>query len=54
VPGAPRPSDAAGDPWNDVDPSAALTRLGPLAVEVRGRAVVDLLAPAYDALVEGG
>jgi hypothetical protein len=31
-----------------------LTRLGPLAVEVRGGGVVDLLAPAYDALVERG
>jgi hypothetical protein len=53
VPGAPRPVDRGRDSWADVDPAAALTRLGPLAVDVRGRAVVDLLALAYDALVEG-
>jgi len=55
VPGALLPVDAGlGDPWAEIDPSAALTRLGPLDVEVRSRAVTDLLAPAYEALVEGG
>ena len=55
VPGAPLPADAGlGDPWLDVDPSAALTRLGSLDVEVRSRLVTHLLTPAYEALLEGG
>jgi hypothetical protein len=55
VPGAPLPVDPGrGDPWGEPSASATLTRLGPLDVEVRGRPVADLLAPAYEALVEGG
>lgn len=55
VPGAPLPtSPLLRDPWCDVDPAAALTRLGPLDVEVRGRPVTDLFIAAYEVLVEGG
>jgi hypothetical protein len=54
VPGAPLPVDGGrADPWGDADPSAVLLRLGPLDVTVRGRHVVDLLAPAYTALTGG-
>lgn len=54
VPGAPLPVDTgARDPWAEVDTSNTLTRLGPLDVEVRRRAVTELLAPAYEQLVEG-
>jgi hypothetical protein len=55
VPGAPLPAAAAGDPWADVDPAtAALARLGPLAVEVRAIPAADLLGRAYRSLVEDG
>lgn len=54
-PGAPLPIDAGrNDPWAEADPTAALARLGPLAVEVRGRPVAEYLVPAYEALVEEG
>jgi hypothetical protein len=54
VPGAPLPNaPELPDTWPDVDPAAALTRLGPLDVAVRGRGVVDLLADAYQVMVEG-
>ncbi len=52
IPGTPLPFevDPVGE-VGDADASAALTRLGPLDVEVRGRPVVDLLPEAYRALV---
>jgi hypothetical protein len=52
IPGAPLPFevDRLGE-VGDADASAALTRLGSLDVEVRGRPVVELLAEAYRALV---
>lgn len=52
IPGAPLPFEA--DPVGEVgdaDASAALTRLGPLDVQVRGQPVVELLPAAYRALV---
>jgi hypothetical protein len=52
VPGAPLPADAGHrDPWTDADPAAALVRLGPLTVAVRGTPVTDLLRRAYDVLL---
>lgn len=55
VPGAPLPVDSGrGDPWTEADGSGALTRLGPLDVDVRGRPVVELLAPAYETVVGDG
>jgi len=54
VPGAALPhGDRGTDPWADDNPSATLTRLGPLDVHVRTRPVTELLAPAYDALAHG-
>jgi hypothetical protein len=55
VPGAPLPvHEGSGNPWVEVDPLSVLTRLGPLDVAVRSQPVTDLLAPAYEALLEGG
>jgi hypothetical protein len=52
-PGAPLPVEGSGsEPWLDGDATAALARLGPLDVDVHGRPVTDVLAPAYLALVE--
>lgn len=54
APGAPLPTGAGlSDPWLDVDPSIALTRLGPLDVEVRSRPATEFLAPTYEVLVRG-
>lgn len=53
VPGAPLPADQAPvEKWAISDPSAALTRLGPLDVQIRSRPVTDYLAAAYTALAE--
>jgi hypothetical protein len=55
VPGAPLPTAAAlHDAWPGANPATALARLGPLDLLVRSREVTDLLAGAYEALVEGG
>ncbi|MFN0090760.1 MAG: SWIM zinc finger family protein [Acidimicrobiales bacterium] len=56
VPGArlPGPAASGGDTWTSEHARAALTRLGPLGVEVRNRAVTDLLGAAYDTLAAEG
>lgn len=52
IPGAPLPFEIDRlSEVGDVDASAALTRLGPLDVSVRGRPVVELVADAYRALI---
>jgi uncharacterized Zn finger protein len=54
VPGAPLPvATASRNEGVAADPTAALTRLGPLDVAVRGRPVTELFPAAYLALVEG-
>ena len=54
VPGAPLPvATASRNEGVTADPTAALTRLGPLDVAVRGRPVAELFPAAYLALVEG-
>lgn len=54
-PGAPLPvDDGHRSTWTVTDPTAALTRLGPLAVEVRSRPVTDLVIEAYTLIVEDG
>jgi hypothetical protein len=53
VPGASLPTGVArGDTWVEVHDSGALTRLGPLDAQVRGRPVTDALAEMYRALVD--
>lgn len=52
VPGTPLPAGTArGDTWVEVHATGALTRLGPLDAQVRGRSVTVLLADAYRAIV---
>jgi hypothetical protein len=56
VPGAALPERGLvdgllGGPAPD-DPAAALTRCGPLAIDVRSRPVAELLTPAYRAIVD--
>ncbi len=53
VPGAPLPVEAAPRSAGiTADPTAALARLGPLDVEVRGHPLTERLAAAFVALVE--
>ncbi len=55
VPGAPLPVDGTfRDAWVPSEAGAALARVGPLAVEVRGRPAVELIAAAYPAIVNDG
>ncbi len=50
-PGAPLPVDSGrADDWAEADPSASLSRLGPLDLTVRSAPASSLLFPAYEAL----
>ncbi|HWL43302.1 MAG TPA: SWIM zinc finger family protein [Ilumatobacter sp.] len=54
VPGAALPAgDAGSHSWSESGRADPLARLGPLAVEVRGQPVTELLAPAFGALGGG-
>ena len=52
IPGATLPAGVhRGDAWVEVHATGALTRLGPLDAQVRGRPVTELLAEVYRAVV---
>ena len=46
------PAEADAMPAPPTEPTAVLHRCDPLDIYVRGQAVIDLLAPAYEALVD--
>ncbi len=50
-PGVPLPVDSGRiDDWSEADPSASLSRLGPLDLVIRSESAPSLLVPAYEAL----